>query len=119
MSETNEIPTGRTATAVAPQPAEPTPVRQTPKVFKAAAWVAIVAGTVFIISVIFFTGFRLGLAAGHGGGHHKHHRHHGLMHHQGIPNGGPAVVTPGTPLGPGQVPTSVAPSVAPSPTPGR
>lgn len=42
MSETSETPTP--------------PPHQTPKVFKAAAWVAIAAGTVFIVAVIFFTG---------------------------------------------------------------
>ncbi|CAM3306093.1 hypothetical protein H7J50_02205 [Mycobacterium intermedium] len=117
MSETNEIPTAPTTTAVAPPPVAT--VHQTPKVFKAAAWVAIVAGIVFIVAVIFFSGFRLGLAAGHGGHHFKHHRHHGMMHQQGIPNSPPASVAPGGPGGPGQVPTSVAPSLAPATTPGR
>ena len=39
-----------------------------------AAWVGIVAGTVFIVAVIFFSGFILGAHAG--GGHHGHHGHH-------------------------------------------
>lgn len=83
---------------------------------------AIVAGIVFIVSVIFFTGFRLGLAAGHGGGHHRHHKHHpAMMHRSGFPaTGGTQQFGPGNgPAGPGQVPSSVAPSVTPSPTPGR
>ncbi|WP_372511592.1 hypothetical protein [Mycobacterium gordonae] len=120
MSEISDTPTARTSTAVAPPPAERVE-HHTPKVFKAAAWVAIVAGIVFIVSVIFFTGFRLGLAAGHGGGH-RHHKHHpAMMHRSGFPaNGGQQQVGPGTgPGGPSQVPSSVAPSVAPSPTPGR
>lgn len=41
MSETSETPTP--------------PPHQTPKVFKAAAWVAIAAGTVFIVAVIFLS----------------------------------------------------------------
>lgn len=126
MSEISDTPTSRTATAVAPPP----PAEQhhhehrTPKVFKAAAWVAIVAGIVFIVSVIFFTGFRLGLMSGHhGGGHHRHHKHHPAMyHHTGFPQGGAPQVAPGA-GGPGQVPPSVAPSLLPSatpaPTPGR
>src|SRR6476619_4709906 len=40
-----------------------------------AAWVGLVAGTVFIVTVIFFSGFILGAHAG--GGHHGHHGHHG------------------------------------------
>lgn len=117
MSEISDTPTTRTSTAVAPQP-----VHTTPKVFRAAAWVAIVAGIVFIVSVIFFTGFRLGLAAGHGGHHGHHHKHHPAMYHRsGFPNGGgQQQVGPGTaPGGPGQVPSSVAPSTTPAPTPGR
>nr|MDP9168814.1 hypothetical protein [Actinomycetota bacterium] len=41
-----------------------------------ASWVGIVAGTVFVIAVIFFTGFVLGAHAGggHGGHHGGHHR---------------------------------------------
>ena len=60
MSETSENPTVRTSTATAPAPAavEAAPYR-TPRVFLAAAWVAIVAGIVFIVSVIFFTGMAL------------------------------------------------------------
>ncbi len=122
MSEISDTPTTRTSTAVAPPAAVDHVEHRTPKVFKAAAWVAIVAGIVFIVSVIFFTGFRLGLAAGHGGGHHRHHKHHpAMMHHSGFPgNGGAPAVSPGTgPGGPGQVPSSVTPSVTPSPTPGR
>jgi hypothetical protein len=117
MSEISDTPAARTSTAVAPPPVERVEHR-TPKVFKAAAWVAIVAGIVFIVSVIFFTGFRLGLAAGHGGGHHRHHKHHpAMMHRSGFPtNGGAQQVGPG---GPAQVPSSVSPSVTPSPTPGR
>ncbi|KQH75708.1 hypothetical protein AO501_09235 [Mycobacterium gordonae] len=125
MSEISDTPTARTSTAVAPPPPAERVEHRTPKVFKAAAWVAIVAGIVFIVSVIFFTGFRLGLAAGHGGGHHRHHKHHpAMMHRSGFPtNGGQQQVGPGTgpggPGGPAQVPSSVSPSVTPSPTPGR
>jgi hypothetical protein len=117
MSEYSETPTTRTSTATAPAPAlEERALYRTPRVFKAAAWVAIVAGTVFVVAVIFFTGMALGH---HGGGHHHGHKHHAMMHHhQGFPNGGAPAVSQ-SPTGPSQVPSSVAPSVAPSTTPGR
>lgn len=72
MSETSETPTP--------------PPHQTPKVFKAAAWVAIAAGTVFIVAVIFFTGYILGKHAGHGGFHHRqHHQHPAMVATQRVP----------------------------------
>jgi hypothetical protein len=127
MSETSETPTVRssTATAPAPPPAEVAPYR-TPRVFQFAAWVAIVAGIVFIVAVIFFTGYGLGRHAGHGGFHHGHHKHHAMMmhprFHPGGPGGpgGPAAIPPGGapsvapgPGGPSQIPSSVAPSRTP------
>lgn len=125
MSETPDTPTVRTSTAPASAPAAE-PVRyKAPRVFVAAAWVAIVAGIVFIVSVIFFTG----MALGHHGHHHHHHKHHMMMHpHRFGPGGpggpgaggppganqggGPASVAPGAP-GPSQIPSSVAPTRTP------
>jgi hypothetical protein len=128
MSETSETPTVRSSTATAPAPAAEPVLFRTPRVFLAAAWVAIVAGVVFIVSVIFFTGMALG-HHGHGGMHH--HKHHAAFMHPrgfgpggpggpGAPGGGPAAVqgggpasaTPGAP-GPSQIPSSVAPSRTP------
>jgi hypothetical protein len=86
-----------------------------------------VAGIVFIIAVIFFTGFMLGKSSGHHGGHHRHghHKHHSMMWHKHPPGapgsqvgpganqpGGAPSVAPG-PGGPGQVPSSVSPSRTP------
>ncbi|OBA58836.1 hypothetical protein A5647_20050 [Mycobacterium sp. 1100029.7] len=99
------------------------------RVFQAAAWVAITAGTVFVIAVIFFTGFLLGKSSGHHGHHGHHHKHHAMVHpHRfggpggpgggpgGWPGqnqpGGPASVAPGAP-GPSQIPSSAAPSRTP------
>jgi hypothetical protein len=51
-----------------------------------AAWVGIVAGVIFIVAVVFFSGFFLG--AHSGGGHvgwGHGHRHHGSMMHRGGP----------------------------------
>jgi hypothetical protein len=128
MSETSETPTVRSSTATAPAPVAAEPVLHRPaRVFQAAAWVAIVAGTVFVIAVIFFTGFMLGKSSGHHHGHH--HKHHSMVHpHRfggpGGPGGGPggwpganqpgapASVAPGAP-GPSQIPSSVAPSRTP------
>ena len=128
MSETPENTTVRSSTATDPAPVPATGApHKTPRVFQVAAWVAIVAGTVFIVAVIFFTGFVLGRYAGfpgHHGGFH-HHKHHAMMMHPhgpggpggagpaAMPGGGPGTTRPGS--GPGQVPSSVSPSVTPSP----
>jgi hypothetical protein len=117
MTETPEPTTRRTLAATA---APHTPNR----LYQAAAWVAIVAGIVFIVAVVFFSGFVLGR---HAGPHHFHHphKHHAAMFHRGHPQGGPGSVAPGAPTrgpgapssvtpGPGQPPQSIAPSTAPS-----
>jgi hypothetical protein len=122
MSETSENPTVRSSTATAPAPATERALYKTPRVFIAAAWVAIVAGIVFIVSVIFFTGMALGH---HGGHHHHHHKHHAMMHRfgPGGPGGGPGANAPGAPAAPGAVtpgapgPSQIPSSVAPSRTP--
>jgi hypothetical protein len=133
MSETSETPTVQTATATAPPPlapAEVVHVHRTPRVFQFAAWVAIVAGIVFIVAVIFFAGFGLGKHSG-GGHHHGHHMHHAMMMHPhghggpggpggggplAIPQGAPSSVGPSAgPGGPGHIPSSVYPSVTATP----
>ena len=127
MSETFDTPTVGTTTAIAPTPAAPAASYRTPRVFLGAAWVAIVAGIVFIVSVIFFTGMAL---AHHHGGHHRgfHHAHHAMMMHPhrfggpgGFGPGGPREHRPGEPApvapttpGPGQIPSSVAPTQTPT-----
>jgi len=116
MSETPEFETESTTSPVATAPPPPPayaerpayvePVRRKPKrLFQAAAWVVIVAGSVFIAAVIFFTGFILGA---HSGGHRGHHhgQNMGMMHHQGPPMMPmrPSFIFPGGPgqFGPGQ-----------------
>ena len=98
MSETSETPTVRHSTATAPAAAEAVAAYRAPRVFQIAAWVAIVAGIVFILAVIFFTGFILGHRGGHHGHHHKHH--HAMVHHRG-PGGPGNFGGPGAPGGPG------------------
>ncbi|HYB35288.1 MAG TPA: hypothetical protein VEF72_05585 [Mycobacterium sp.] len=117
MTETPE-PTTRRTTATTTEPQKPN------RLYQAAAWVAIVAGIVFIAAVVFFSGFVLGRHAGPHYFHH-HHRHHQAMVHPGHPYRGPGSVAPGGPTrgpggpvsvtpGPGQPPASIAPSTAPS-----
>src|ERR1700733_2936281 len=127
MSETSETPTVRSSTATALAPAEPVVVHRAPRVFQAAAYVAIVAGTVFVLAVIFFTGFMLGKSAGHHGPHGHHHKHHAMVHpHRfggpGGPGGQwgtpPGATQPGASAargapGTSQIPSSVAPSRTP------
>lgn len=93
--------------------------------YRFAAWVVIVAGIVFIVTTVFFAGFRVA-HLGHHGCHHKwqHSMSQGMHHHHGQGarfHGGPGAVQgpggfEGGPAGPGpsQPPTSVAPSLAPA-----
>jgi hypothetical protein len=66
--------------------------RRGSRVTTAAAWVGIAAGVVFIVAVVFFSGFILGKASdgGHRGG--PGHRDRVMIHH-----GGPPVMGPGGP----------------------
>ncbi|ORW11898.1 hypothetical protein AWC14_18385 [Mycobacterium kyorinense] len=71
----------------------------------------IVAGILYIVTTIFFAGYRIAGHHGHHGHHHGHH--HPAMFHQrgpGGPQGGPGAGVPG----PGQPPASIAPSTAPA-----
>jgi hypothetical protein len=65
-----------------------------------AAWVGIVAGSVFVVAVIFFSGFVLGasVTGGHEHGGHHHGHGQGQMERDG---GGPRHGWPGGPGGPG------------------
>ncbi|MCV7225910.1 hypothetical protein [Mycolicibacterium komossense] len=80
MSETPQYETEPTTSPVVTPPPPATydtrpayvEPRKPSRLYQVAAWVAIVAGSVFIVAVIFFTGFALGVHSG--GGHHGHHR---------------------------------------------
>ena len=80
------------ATTPVPQPHKHRP----PRVYRAAAWVAIVAVVVFIVGAIFFTGFALGRHSG--GGFGGHHRGHGEMGSRSAPL--MPGMRPGGPMGP-------------------
>ncbi len=124
MTETSSTPepaTAPVATTALPQ----TYVEREPRrsgLTAVAAWVGIVAGIVFIVAVIFFSGFILGShAGGHRGGHGPG-RDFAIMHRGGPPMspmgpGGPRGGFPGPGAGPGgpgvqspAPPTSSAPA---------
>jgi hypothetical protein len=120
MSETtssSEPATGPVATSE-PPPAAPAVVEppRHSRLTAVAAWVGIVAGVVFIVAVVFFSGFVLGA---HGGGHHRGGGHgdrdHGFMMHRG----GPPPMFPMMPRGEFDRPTPFGPGgpnfEAPSP----
>ena len=128
MSEIPETPTVRNTAATTPATGTTVPAR-TPRLYQVAAWVVIVAGILYIVTTIFFAGYKL---AGHHGHHYRHHPNAMVHHHrgpEGAPHGGRGGPGgPGAPLGPGgpggpgnavpgpgQPPASVAPSL----TPGR
>ncbi|KUI33187.1 hypothetical protein AU196_12925 [Mycobacterium sp. IS-1742] len=79
--------------------------RRPNRVITIAAWVGIVAGVVFIVAVVFFSGFVLGRSSD-GGGHRGGGPGHGQMFHRDGP--GPMMGPrgqfdrPGMPFGPGQ-----------------
>ena len=90
MTETTEHPNEPTTPAPDSRAAEP-PSRwdrshRHGRIYRLAALVVILAGIVFIIAVIFWSGFMLGA---HGGGHHGHEgggsRQEKAMMHYGLP----------------------------------
>ncbi|WP_082943499.1 hypothetical protein [Mycobacterium sp. 1274761.0] len=114
-------------TTSTPEPERTTVVEHGRRLTAVAAWVGIVAGTVFVVAVIFFSGFILGA---HAGGHHGGHHRGGdgqvaVFHRGGPPMGGPhggfgpggPGFGPEGPGGPGGQPPS--PSSAPTTAPAR
>ena len=76
--------------------------RRPSRLNQVAAWVGIIAGIVFIVGSVFFTGFFLGRHSGHGDGW-QHHRGGAQMDLRGGPGMmGPGMMGPGRPgMGPG------------------
>ena len=74
MSESTSTPEPATTPVATTTPPEPAYVEREPRrsrLTAVAAWVGIVAGVVFIVAVVFFSGFILGShSGGHRGGHH-------------------------------------------------
>ena len=134
MSETtssSEPATGPIAPVATPPAPEPVVVRQPSRLNQVAAWVGIVAGVVFIVAAIFFSGFALGAHSGKGyGGHHRDGGPGMTMRHEGpsfpgpMMRPGPGFVFPGGPGGfpggPGmERPESPTPPTSAAPTPPR
>jgi hypothetical protein len=87
--------------------------------YRFAAWVVIVAGILFIVTTVFFAGFKIANLGHHGCHHGWHHSMGQGMHHhheQGAGfHGGPGGFHGGLGgPGPSQTPESVAPSLAPA-----
>ena len=101
MTETPESRTEPTGVATKGQLVEPSPSRweRPSSLGRIAAWVGIVAGVVFIVAVIFFSGFVVG-SDGYIGRTHRGDGH--WMHHGGQPQMGPGMMGPGS-MGPGQI----------------
>jgi hypothetical protein len=90
MTETPEHTTELTTEPVAVEPRTEDSLQRVrrrdrhPRIYRIAAAVVTLAATVFVIAVIFWSGFVLGA---HAGGHHGHHggggMHNAAMMHQG------------------------------------
>lgn len=113
----DEPATGPVATLSPPPPpppayVEPARVDRPNRLYQAAAWVAIVAGVIFIVGAVFFTGFALGRHSGYDGGW-RHHRGDGEQFER---RGGPPMMPmPMMPAGPG---APGAPGMGPGMGPG-
>jgi hypothetical protein len=116
--------TDTTATLTAdPPPPPPVARERQSRLYQVLAWVGIVAGVVFIVAVVFFSGFVIGK---HSGGHGQwgHHMHGVHVFHRGGPPPmmGPGMWMgpggPGGPMGPGGPtgPGAQGPGAPPSPT---
>lgn len=78
--------------------------RRSGRLNQVAAWVGIVAGIVFIVGSVFFTGYFLGRHTGGG----WHHRGGPQMEFRGGPGMGPGMMGPGM-MGPGRGPGMMGP----------
>nr|WP_253867565.1 hypothetical protein [Mycobacterium sp. GA-1285] len=126
MADMTETPSEPATAPAAAVPQHDHVVQRHSRLGAVAAWVGIVAGVVFIVAVIFFSGFVLGAhSGGHRGGHHGGHDRDVSIFHRGPPPGFPMM--PGgqgqrPPFGPGadgpgvqppqspEAPTTTAPS---------
>jgi hypothetical protein len=132
MTETAEHPTTPTPAAGPPPPPPPVSLkddRGSSRVLQVLAWVGIVAGVVFVVAVVFFSGFFLGRhAGGPGYGHFGSHHGRGIhVFHRGGPQpmgpmarwpGGPmSPISPMSPGSPSTPPPSTTTAPAPAPHP--
>jgi hypothetical protein len=118
MSETPDQSTDATAPldTEGPVAAPAAPAERRPnRLNQVAAWVAIAAGTLVILAVVFFSGFILGRHADGGPQHHRHHGHH-MMFDRGGPMGPPPMGPMGPGMHPGGAPEKPTQTQAPAPT---
>ena len=97
MTETPDSPTAPATITASP----PTERGGPSRLAQVALWVAIVAGLVFIVSAVFFSGFVVGK---HSGGYGRFHHDGGtMMYHKGkmMPGMMPGMMGPGGPMRPG------------------
>ncbi|HEX2285340.1 MAG TPA: hypothetical protein VHI10_11070, partial [Mycobacterium sp.] len=105
-------------------PPPPPPQRDRPnRLNQAAAWVGIAAGAVFIVAVVFGTGFMLGKHSGGGPRFDRDHESVVFKHRGPMPMGpmgeferGPFVLPPGQSLRPPQPPQAPGEPGAPTTT---
>lgn len=81
------------------------------RLHQALAWVGIVAGSLFIIATVFFSGYVLGSQSHGGGGHHGPHR---VMLKPPPPGPDGPMMGPDGPMGPGM---REGPAASPSAVP--
>jgi hypothetical protein len=93
---TPEHPSEATATAAPPPRRDGRwdKSRRRGRPFRVAAVVVTLAGIVFIIAVIFWSGFILGACEGGGGGHQHGHGGGGSWHHNGMAHYGVVIEQP-------------------------
>ena len=107
-----------------PDPPPPPPAdRDRPgRLYQGLAWVGITAGVVFIVAVVFFSGFFLGKHSGSGHaklgfkGREVHMIHRGGPPPMGPPGAFGPWAGPGAPMGPGGPGAPGGPGTPPSPT---
>lgn len=133
MTESAEPATAPTLTTDPPPPlatGRDIPDRRRPsRLFQMLAWVGITAGVVFIVAVVFFSGFLIGKHSGPGFGHLRGPGGMHMLHRGGPPpmipmsewpgRMGPGQIGPGGPAGPGgpgNSPTTTTPA-PPTPRP--
>lgn len=101
-----EPATGSVDTLPPPPPvyAEPPLAHRPNRLYQAAAWVAIVAGVMFIVGAVFFTGFALGRHSGGDGGWRHHRGDNSQFERRGGPPMMPMMPMMPAPGGPGSGP---------------
>lgn len=110
MTETperaDEPAAGSVDTLPPPPPlyAEPPRAHRSNRLYQAAAWVAIVAGVMFIVGAVFFTGFALGRHSGGDGGWRHHRGDNSQFERRGGPPMMPMMPMMPGPNGPGSGP---------------